>query len=74
MFLDNDEVVERRNLFKKLGGTESRLRACENILAAATQEKVKFMEGASWAVQKVMSESEIHSSKVHSMVNELKMR
>jgi hypothetical protein len=73
-FLDNAEVVERRALMHNLQNTQSRLRACEKLLETAVQEKVKFMEGASWVCGKVLAESDRHNKKVQSLASELNAR
>lgn len=70
LFVDNEEVIERRHLINNLNSANSRLRACENLLASGTQDKVKFMEGASWICKKVYIESEMHNDRVQSLVKE----
>jgi hypothetical protein len=43
---------------------KSRLRACENLLSSGTQERVKFMEGASWIMNKAKIESDHHAERI----------
>ncbi len=44
------------------------------MLAAGTQDKVKFMEGASWICKKIFGESEVHRDRLNALVNEIKAR
>ena len=64
IFVDNEEVLERRHLLQRLDHANSRLRACENLLSTGTQDKVKFMEGAQWLCKKVTNVSDTHNSRV----------
>ena len=74
MFVDNEEVLERRHLIAKLEHANSRLRACENLLAAGSQDKVKFMEGAQWICKKVTNVCASHNSRVQSLYKEYELR
>jgi hypothetical protein len=65
MFQDNEQVLERRQLISQLSAANSRLRACENLLASGTSDKVKFMEGASWVCKKIQSEAESHKDRLN---------
>lgn len=60
-------VEENENLKK-------RLRASEAILASGTQERRKFMEGASWVAKKSQIECDRTCSKVVMLVNEFENR
>jgi hypothetical protein len=74
MFVDNEEVLERRHLIAKLEHANSRLRACENLLAVGSQDKVKFMEGAQWICKKVTNVCASHNSRVQSLYKEYELR
>jgi hypothetical protein len=74
LFVDNEEVLERRHLILKLDHANSRLRACEHLLASGSQDKVKFMEGAQWICKKVTNVSDTHNGRVQSLLNEFGMR
>lgn len=70
MFVDNDEVIERKHLISNLNMANSKLRACETLLATSTQDRVKFMEGASWVCNKVFRDTELHADRVDSLLDE----
>jgi tRNA U54 and U55 pseudouridine synthase Pus10 len=74
MFLDNEEVIERRQLIGNLNSAQSRLRACETLLAAGTQDKVRFMEGAQWICHKLCHDAELYSDRVTSLLQEFECR
>lgn len=74
MFVDNEQVLERRQLIGQLNAANSRLRACENLLAAGTQDKVKFMEGASWICKKIYGESVAQKDRLIALVTEMRAR
>lgn len=74
LFVDNEEVLERRHLIQKLDHANSRLRACEHLLASGSEDKVKFMEGAQWICKKVTNVSDTHNGRVQSLLNEFGMR
>lgn len=61
MNIGNEVERQRRNLIQENESIKSRLRACETLLKSGTQERVKFMEGASWLAKKASAESEHHS-------------
>jgi hypothetical protein len=65
LFVDNEQVLERRQLISQLSAANSRLRACENLLASGTSDKVKFMEGASWVCKKLQGETEGHRDRLN---------
>jgi hypothetical protein len=51
-FADNEVERQRRLLIEENGTLKKRLRAVENILKSGTNERTKFMEGASWVAKK----------------------
>ena len=72
--LSNEVERQRRNLIQENETVKSRLRACEQLLNSGTQERVKFMEGASWLAKKASSESEHHREQMLNLVNEFVQR
>jgi hypothetical protein len=74
MLADNEVERQRRQLIEENESIKSQLRAAETLLRSGTQERVKFMEGASWLAKKSASEGEHHSNKVISLLKEFEAR
>jgi hypothetical protein len=74
MLADNEVERQRRQLIEENESVKAQLRAAETLLRSGTQERVKFMEGASWLAKKSAGESDHHSEKVISLLKEFEMR
>lgn len=74
MFVDNEVERERRQLISENESNKSRLRACEALLASGTQDRVKFIEGASWICKRIFNVSEVQSEKVQTLLKEYAAR
>lgn len=61
MLADNEVERQRRQLTEENESIKAQLRAAEALLRSGTQERVKFMEGASWIAKKTASEGEHHA-------------
>jgi hypothetical protein len=51
-FADNAVEADRRRLSEENVSLKNRLGAVENILRSGTNDRTKFMEGASWVAKK----------------------
>ena len=69
-FADNEVERQRRLLIEENGTLKKRLRAVENILKSGTNERTKFMEGASWVAKKSQTEADRVTAKLQSIAHE----
>jgi hypothetical protein len=74
MLADNEVERQRRQLIQENESVKAQLRAAETLLRSGTQERVKFMEGASWLARKSQSESDHHAAKVIGLLKEFELR
>lgn len=74
MMADNEVERQRRQLVEENESIKAQLRAAEALLKSGTQERVKFMEGASWIAKKATGESDHHADKVMTLAREFEAR
>jgi hypothetical protein len=70
-FEDNAVEADRRKLQQENSSLKSRLGAVENILRSGTNDRTKFMEGASWIAKKSQMEADRTINKLNAISNEL---
>ena len=63
-FIENEIERQRRSLLEENEVLKMRLRGAENIITSTTNERTKFMEGASWVAKKAHLTAEKHINKV----------
>jgi len=66
--------ADRRRLHEENDSLKKRLGAVENILRSGTNDRTKFMEGASWIAKKSQVEAERTSNKISQISRELATR
>ena len=69
-FQENEIERQRRALAEENDLLKRRLRALETISQSGTNERTKFMEGASWIAKKAHLETERHVQKVLNVMGE----
>ena len=74
MMADIEVERQRRQLIQENEQMKARLRAAESLLESGSQERVKFMEGASWIAKKVAAEGDRHAAKTGELAKEFEAR
>ncbi|CDW91378.1 UNKNOWN [Stylonychia lemnae] len=73
-FIENEIERQRRALYEENEILKKRLRALETIVQSGSNEKTKFMEGASWIAKKAHVEAEKHIQKLQNLFIEYQQK
>ena len=74
MGADNEVEMQKRQLQQENAIIKDKLRAAETLLSSGTNERVKFMEGASWIAMKAHQEADRHTNKMNFLIHEFETR